>query len=93
MEDRKLTKTTVLMRTKNVDWVISQTLEALFSQNYNNFDLLIVDSGSTDNTLKIIKEYPHKFLTIDANDYIPGKVINWAVEQIDSPIITMINVN
>lgn len=36
---------------------IKQSIESVLRQNYNNFELLIVDDGSTDDTLKIVKEY------------------------------------
>jgi glycosyltransferase involved in cell wall biosynthesis len=43
-------RVTVIMRTKNSDWVVHQALAALFSQTYRDFELLVVDSGSTDRT-------------------------------------------
>ena len=35
----------IVMRSKNSDWVIGQALEGLFSQEYTHFELLVVDSG------------------------------------------------
>jgi len=47
------------MRSKKSDWVIAQALAALFSQEIQeDFELLIIDSGSTDRTLEIVSEYP-----------------------------------
>ena len=53
-------KIAVLMRTKNSSWVIKQTLNALFSQEEVDFNLYIVDSGSTDNTIEICDQFPHQ---------------------------------
>ena len=81
----------VLMRTKNSDWVIAQTLTSLFSQEDINFKLYIVDSGSTDSTLKICDRFTHKKLRMSGDSYIPGPVLNSAIEEIPEKIIIMLN--
>ena len=82
---------TVIMRTKNSDWVVDQALSALFSQRDVQFKLLVVDSGSTDRTLEILKDYPCKLIEVSADSYIPGKILNMAIEQVDSSLIVFLN--
>jgi rhamnosyltransferase len=41
-------KVSIIMRSKNSDWVIDQALAGLFAQSYKDFELWVVDSGSTD---------------------------------------------
>jgi rhamnosyltransferase len=81
---------TVLIRTKNNDWVLRQTLQSLFSQTIKP-SIVVVDSGSTDTTLEILKEWEIIPKKIAPEKYIPGKVINEAVQEIDSEIIIMLN--
>jgi rhamnosyltransferase len=87
----KIPRVTVIMRCKNSDWVISQALAALFSQSYTDFELLVVDSGSTDKTLDIVKQYPHRLIQIEPTQYYPGSVLNMAIEKARGEIIVFQN--
>ena len=40
---------------------ISQALESCLKQTYKNIEIIIVDDGSTDNSLKIVNKYKLKF--------------------------------
>ena len=87
----KTVETTVIIRSKNSSSIIAQTLKALFSQSYKDFELLVVDSGSTDDTLKIVSNYEHKLIKIKPEDYHPGYVLNTAIEQSNTKIIVFLN--
>ena len=82
---------TVLMRSKNAESIIGQALAGLHSQDYADFDLVVVDSGSTDRTLEIVSRYPHELMRIPAADYFPGVVLNRAIAQVRSPIVVFQN--
>jgi rhamnosyltransferase len=79
------------MRSKNSDWVIDRALAALFSQTYKDFELIVVDSGSTDRTLEIVRQYPCRLIEIEPGDYFPGAVLNSAIEQTSGEIIVFQN--
>ena len=84
-------KVSIIMRCKNSDWVIGQALASLYSQDFKDFELIIVDSGSTDKTLDIIKEFPHKLIEIQPQQYYPGSVLNMACEEAEGEIIVFQN--
>jgi rhamnosyltransferase len=86
-----LARVTVIIRTKNSAGILQQTLKALFSQSFLHFDLLIADSSSTDATLEIVKPYGCQVISIAAEDYFPGKVLNSAVEASSSEIVVFLN--
>jgi rhamnosyltransferase len=81
----------VIMRSKNADWVIAQALAGLFSQDFRDFELVIVDSGSTDRTLEIVRQYPHRFVHVPASNYYPGVVLNEAIAQTTSDVVVFQN--
>jgi len=84
-------KVSVIMRSKNSDWVIAQALSGLYSQTYQEFELIVVDSGSTDRTLEIVEHYPCKLIQIEAKSYYPGSVLNMAIEKANGEIIVFQN--
>ena len=48
---------TILMPTYNSAAFISKAINSVFASTYKNFELLIVDDGSNDNSYHIIKNY------------------------------------
>jgi rhamnosyltransferase len=82
---------TVIMRTKDVEDIVGQTLAALFSQTVTDFDLVVVDSGSKDRTLEIVGGYPARVISIRPEDYYPGRVLNRAIAETDGDIVVFIN--
>jgi glycosyltransferase involved in cell wall biosynthesis len=50
----------VIMPAYNAEKYISEAIESVIRQEYTNWELIIVDDGSTDNTAAIIKDYVAK---------------------------------
>ena len=47
----------IIIPTYNRAHLISKTLESLLNQSYDNYEIIIVDDGSTDNTDEIVRPY------------------------------------
>lgn len=47
----------ILMSAYNVSELISDAIESVLAQDYKNFELIIINDGSTDNTEEIIKTF------------------------------------
>jgi len=60
----------ILMPVFNEEKYISEAIESVLYQIYSNFELIIVDDGSTDRTSAIIKQYSDQRIHF----YQPGKV-------------------
>ena len=48
---------TVLMPVYNADKFLAESINSILSQTYSDFEMLILDDASTDNSLKIIKAF------------------------------------
>ena len=60
----------ILMPVFNEEKYISKAIDSVLSQTYINFELIIIDDGSTDKTSKVIKRYSDKRISF----YQPGKI-------------------
>lgn len=54
-------KFSVLIPVYNVEKYLSNCLESVITQTYQNFEIILVDDGSTDNSGKICDEYAQKY--------------------------------
>ena len=53
-------KISIITVTLNSEKTLRDTLNSVFSQTYKNVEHIIVDGGSKDTTLSILKRYPNK---------------------------------
>ena len=73
----------VIIRTYNESRYLDEILSAVFSQNLDsNFDIevVIVDSGSTDDTINIAETHNARITTINKKDFTFGRSLNIGCE-------------
>ena len=71
----------IIMRSFNEGWALRQTLPALRWQNYRNWELIVIDSGSTDGSQSLIHSIePDHFIQIKPHEYNPSRVMNRGME-------------
>ena len=68
---------TVMVPAHNEETVITNTVENILQMNYENFDVIVIDDRSTDNTATVIKNLEQKYEKVTAlirsTDAFPGK--------------------
>jgi rhamnosyltransferase len=65
------------MRSFNEGWALRQSLPALLAQDWKNWELIVIDSGSTDDSVDLIRRAkPAHFIQIRPEEYVPGRVLN-----------------
>ncbi len=55
----KSPQVSIIIPTYNRDKLILKALDSIFSQSYQDFEVLVIDDASTDNTEQVIKELDH----------------------------------
>ena len=67
----------IVIRTKNEAASIAETLGRIEDQDFSgSYEVVVVDSGSTDSTLQIVKKYEVKLIQIPQKEFSYGRSLN-----------------
>jgi rhamnosyltransferase len=67
----------IILRSYNEAWALGDTLAALRRQSLRAWELIAIDSGSTDGSQNLIRAInPAHFIQIQPHEYNPGRVMN-----------------
>lgn len=77
----------VLLCAYNAEAYIKEAVESVLTQSFRNFELLLVDDGSTDNTLKIMSSFRDGRIKIlkGNHDYI--RSLNLGMRHCSAPLV------
>ena len=85
-------KITIITVTKNSEKFIKQNIKSVLNQNYKNYEHIIVDGNSRDNTVKIIKSFKKKIKFIkNYNDKGLYHAMNVGIKNSSGDIIGILN--
>jgi len=80
-------KVSIIVRCYNEEAHIGRLLSGIMQQDGEPPEIIVVDSGSTDATLSIVRQYPAKILTIDKDDFSFGHSLNVGCEAATGEIL------
>src|SRR5258706_14362747 len=82
----------IIVRSHNEAWALRDTLPALRAQDYANWELIVIDSGSTDGSVELIRRAsPTHFIQIRSADYNPTGWRNHGMELAGLPFGIFLN--
>jgi len=83
----------IVIRTYNEEKHIGKLLEVLKKQNFNreNFEIIIVDSGSNDRTIEIAKKFADSIVFIKKNKFTFGYSLNKGIENSNGNLLIFIS--
>lgn len=74
-------KLSVIMPAFNAEEYISEAIESVLDQDFEDFELIIVNDGSTDDTLNIIEDFnDSRIILINQSNQGPGAARNRALD-------------
>jgi glycosyltransferase involved in cell wall biosynthesis len=83
-------KISIIIPTYNEEENISKCIYSLENQSYKNFEILVIDDGSKDNTKKIIKKYKRVKL-IEGEHKGPGFSRNIGAKNAEGEILVFVD--
>ena len=88
----ELPKISIITITFNSEKTLEETIESVLSQNYPNLEYLIIDGGSSDGTLEIVKRYKDKIdFVISEPDRGISDAFNKGIRYATGEIVGIIN--
>lgn len=82
----------IVMRSFNEAWALRETLPALRAQSFTSWELIVIDSGSTDGSSDLIRAAgPAHFVQIASKDYNPSRVMNHGFRLARAPFAIFLN--
>lgn len=83
----------IIIAAYNASKTIESCIQSILDQKYQNFEIIIVNDGSTDNTLKILNKYNYlSYITIISQDNRgPSAARNAALRLVHGKYITFVD--
>ena len=77
MSGKQKPEISIIIRSKNEERLIGRVLTAIFQQDVDlRFEVIVIDSGSTDGTLEIVRNHAVRLYEIEARDFSYGRALN-----------------
>ena len=84
-----MTRCSLLIRCYNEEKHIEKLLKGILEQTESDIEILVVDSGSTDNTVAIASSYPVKIISIKPEEFSFGRALNIGCKEATGEFIVI----
>ena len=92
IKEKDLPKFSVIVPSYNQGIYLEETLLSIINQNYPNLELIVIDGGSTDNSVEIIRKHEDQIaFWISEKDRGQSHAINKGIQRATGEWIAMLN--
>ncbi|MCF7865355.1 MAG: glycosyltransferase family 2 protein [Candidatus Pacebacteria bacterium] len=81
----------VIIPVYNCASYIKEAIDSVLRQQYSQLEILVVDDGSTDGTLKVLKEYGDQIVIIEQENKGPSSARNAGIKRAKGEIIGFVD--
>lgn len=82
----------IIIRSFNEGWALRETLAGVAAQEFRAWELIVIDSGSTDGSVDLIRQAePARFIQIQPHEYNPSRVMNHGMRLARAPRAVFLN--
>lgn len=78
---KKIPKVSIVINTLDQSGLTAQILDSVFRQRFRDFEVIVVDVGSTDGSFEVYARYPVKVLRYKARELNYAKAVNFGIRQ------------
>ena len=92
--EKRYTRFSIIIVAYNVEQYIEEAIESVLNQDFRDYEIIVVDDCSTDNTAKKIQQYKDeriKVCSTKRNTITPGKPRNVGLENANGEYILFLD--
>ena len=90
-QDHQHPLVSVIIPTYNRGWIIEEAIDSVLAQNFENFELILVDDGSTDDTQDILATYAEKIIMLRQDSLGVSAARNRGVQTASGQLIAFLD--
>ena len=79
----------IIIRAYNEEQHIGRLLAGIVAQTEKNVQIILVDSGSTDSTVRVAGQFPVEVVTIKPEEFTFGRSLNLGISRAQADLIVM----
>ena len=91
MTDKQLPLVSIIVPSYNQGQFVEDTILSILNQNYPNLEVIVMDGGSTDNTLEILELFNEKIAVFSGPDRGQTDAINKGFAKAKGEIVAWLN--
>lgn len=91
MNDQSVPRCSIVVRAYNEEKHIDRLLTGILQQTMQPVEIILVDSGSTDDTVAIASHYPVQVMSIQPDEFTFGRSLNYGIQQAQSEFVVIVS--